>query len=174
MVKPLMEAVAPRSTWSHCGSLQAEDQRVVRSPSMALDGGYAALCTEEAVASAPMERFVSVAACAATDDPTVSSPASRARIATVAVMRLRGRRRSPRRAETPLSRNPAPPLDLLPFPGFPIVPVSKGDLVLDIQPPRSALASSQTFPERFRGRVCCRAQHQSRTSGGSTAGSGVR
>ena len=31
--------VAPRSTCSHCGSLKALDQRVVRLPSTALDAG---------------------------------------------------------------------------------------------------------------------------------------
>jgi hypothetical protein len=34
-----MDALAPRSTWSHCGSLKALDQRVVVLPSTAADAG---------------------------------------------------------------------------------------------------------------------------------------
>src|SRR5579862_2560448 len=92
MEKPLMDAVAPRSTWSHWGSLQAEDQRVVMSPSIALEAAYEALSTEDAVASAPMAMLVSVAAFAGVEAPSAISPARRPRIAAMAVVRrLRAR-----------------------------------------------------------------------------------
>ncbi len=43
----------PRSTWSHCGSLNALDQRVPVLPSVAFDGGYAALSVDDAVVGLP-------------------------------------------------------------------------------------------------------------------------
>ena len=45
-----MVCVAPRSTCSHCGSLNALDQRVVMFPSTAFEAGYPAACTDDAVA----------------------------------------------------------------------------------------------------------------------------
>src|SRR5579871_4080820 len=50
----------PRSTWSHCGSLNWLDQRVVRLPSTAAAAGYAALSSDEAVAGWFSARFVLV------------------------------------------------------------------------------------------------------------------
>ena len=38
---------------SHCGSLKADDQRVVRSPSTAAEAGVLDVSTDEAVASEP-------------------------------------------------------------------------------------------------------------------------
>ena len=47
-----MVALAPRSTWIHCGSLNALDQRVPALPSTAADAGKAAVLSEdEAVAA---------------------------------------------------------------------------------------------------------------------------
>jgi hypothetical protein len=43
-------AVPPRSTCSHCGSLNADDQRVVALPSTAAPAGVPAFSVEEAVA----------------------------------------------------------------------------------------------------------------------------
>ena len=43
----------PRSTWSHCGSAAALDQRVPVLPSTAADGGVPAFSVEEAVAGLP-------------------------------------------------------------------------------------------------------------------------
>src|SRR5436190_19461961 len=40
----------PRSTWSHCGSLNALDQRVAVLPSTALPAGKVAFSVEDAVA----------------------------------------------------------------------------------------------------------------------------
>src|ERR1017187_10955493 len=52
-----MTWVAPRSTCSHCGSLEALDQRVNRFPSTALDAGYPD-CTDDAVAGCPWDSRV--------------------------------------------------------------------------------------------------------------------
>src|ERR1035437_10109719 len=56
-----MLAVAPRSTCSHCGSLNADDQRVPVLPSTAADAGVPAFSVEEAVAALPCEMFGSAA-----------------------------------------------------------------------------------------------------------------
>src|SRR5260221_419985 len=45
-----MDWTEPRSTSSHCGSENALDHRVLRFPSTAFEGGYEALCSEDAVA----------------------------------------------------------------------------------------------------------------------------
>src|SRR5438445_2365416 len=55
--KPLIDALAPRSACSHCGSLNADDHRVVASPSTAAEAGVDESCTEEAVAVDPSEMF---------------------------------------------------------------------------------------------------------------------
>ena len=51
----LIVAVPPRSTWSHCGSLNALDQRVPALPSTAAEAGVPAFSVEEAVAGRPCE-----------------------------------------------------------------------------------------------------------------------
>src|SRR4051794_15839300 len=56
-----MVAVAPRSTCSHCGSLNALDQRVPVSPSTAAAADEAAFSEEEAVAVLPCDSRVSAA-----------------------------------------------------------------------------------------------------------------
>ncbi len=43
-----MVAVAPRSTWIHCGSLNALDHRVPVFPSTAADAGVVAVSVDEA------------------------------------------------------------------------------------------------------------------------------
>src|SRR5258706_15474301 len=91
MEKPLIGALAPRSTWSHCGSLQAEDHRVVSEPSMAAEAGVLALSTDDAVASAPSAMFVSAAACAGSGEDTASRPATSASAAAMAGARRFGR-----------------------------------------------------------------------------------
>ncbi|GAA3422072.1 hypothetical protein GCM10018952_70900 [Streptosporangium vulgare] len=59
----MMVALAPRSTWIHCGSLNALDQRVPALPSTAADAGKATVLSEdEAVAVLPWERSASAAA----------------------------------------------------------------------------------------------------------------
>ncbi len=45
----VMVSVAPRSTWSHCGSAAAEDQRVPVLPSTAAEAGVPPFSVEEAV-----------------------------------------------------------------------------------------------------------------------------
>src|SRR5947209_18249304 len=57
-----MLAELPRSTWSHCGSEKALDQRVPVLPSTAADAGKVAFSVEEAVAVFPWDSRV--AACA--------------------------------------------------------------------------------------------------------------
>ncbi len=57
-----MVAVAPRSTWSHCGSLNALDQRVPVLPSTAAEAGVPAFSVEDAVAGLPCESSGSAAA----------------------------------------------------------------------------------------------------------------
>src|SRR4051794_13969525 len=62
-------AVPPRSTCSHCGSLNALDQRVPALPSTAFEAGKAADSVDEAVAGRPWESSTSAAlapVCAAT------------------------------------------------------------------------------------------------------------
>src|SRR5258708_25715377 len=47
----------PRSTWSHCGSLKALDQRVPVLPSKAAEAGVPAFSIEDAVAGRPRAAF---------------------------------------------------------------------------------------------------------------------
>src|SRR5690348_13447519 len=62
-------AVAPRSTWIHCGSLNADDQRVPVLPSTAAEAGKVAFSVDEAVAGRPWDSRV----LAASARPTVSA-----------------------------------------------------------------------------------------------------
>ncbi len=58
----LIDAEAPRSTWSHCGSLKALAQRVpVVFPSKAAEAGVPAFSVEEAVAALPWDSRLSTA-----------------------------------------------------------------------------------------------------------------
>src|SRR6202000_1860180 len=59
----LTDAVAPRSTWIHCGSANALDQRVPVLPSVALLAGKVAFSREDAVVGLPWDSRVG-AACA--------------------------------------------------------------------------------------------------------------
>src|SRR6266568_2310796 len=54
----LMVCVAPRSTSSHCGSLNALDQRVPVLPSTAFEAGYPAPSSDDAVAGWPWDSRV--------------------------------------------------------------------------------------------------------------------
>src|SRR6266481_4342031 len=54
----VIEALAPRSTCSHCGSENALDQRVPVFPSTAFDGGNEAFSTDDAVAGMPCDSRV--------------------------------------------------------------------------------------------------------------------
>src|SRR6185369_3709500 len=129
MEKPLIEALAPRSTWIHCGSLQAEDHRVVSEPSIAADAGVPALSTDDAVASAPRAIFVSAAANAGSGNITVSRPATSASVAATAVTRRFG---SVRRS-TLVDWNPLrEPGDLVAVCG----PAPNKDPIADMQPPK--------------------------------------
>ena len=80
-----MVAEAPRSTCSHCGSLNALDQRVPALPSTAADAPMAALSADEAVAGLPCDNRTG-AALAAT--ATRLSPAVTAAARTPARMAL--------------------------------------------------------------------------------------
>src|SRR4051812_1082075 len=60
-VTELMVSVAPRSTWSHCGSAAALDQRVPALPSTAAEAGVPAFSVDEAVAVLPCDRRVPAA-----------------------------------------------------------------------------------------------------------------
>ena len=77
--------VEPRSTWIHCGSLNALDQRVPALPSKALDAGKVAFSAEDAVAGRPWADVGGAAAAAAADrrrrpgTPTASSRTAVAR-----------------------------------------------------------------------------------------------
>src|SRR3954468_5032727 len=57
-----MEAVAPRSTLSHCGSLNLLDHRVRGSPSTAADAGVDAFSVDEEVAGLPWDSKSAAAA----------------------------------------------------------------------------------------------------------------
>ncbi len=70
----MIEALAPRSTCSHCGSEKALDQRVPVLPSTAFDAGYAALSVDDAVAGCPWDSSVDAAA-ARPGGPATSSKA---------------------------------------------------------------------------------------------------
>src|SRR5947208_223031 len=56
-----IDCVLPRSTWSHCGSEKAEDQRVPVLPSVALAAGVPAFSAEDAVVGLPWESRVGAA-----------------------------------------------------------------------------------------------------------------
>jgi hypothetical protein len=56
-VTPHTVAVAPRSTWIHCGSANALDHRVLALPSTALPGPNVAFSVEDAVAGRPSAAF---------------------------------------------------------------------------------------------------------------------
>src|ERR1700753_860741 len=85
-----MAALAPRSTSSHCGSLNALDQRVLVFPSTAAEAGNEEFSTEEAVAVLPWESRVALAAASlalsepgcAPRDETPANTATRASAAT--------------------------------------------------------------------------------------------
>ena len=70
MVTSVMVAVAPRSTWSHCGSLNALDQRVPVLPSVAADAGVPAFSVEDAVVGLPCDSRVPAAWAPVADDAT--------------------------------------------------------------------------------------------------------
>src|SRR3954470_17928544 len=77
---------APRSSVSVCGSANALDQRVVVSPSMALDAGNAALSSDVAVATALRGRFPAAGSAPERDGAT---SAAAARTAKSAIRRIR-------------------------------------------------------------------------------------
>ena len=90
----MIEAEAPRSTWIHCGSLNALDHRVVAFPSTALAAGSVAFSVDEAVAGLPWDSRV-VAAWAERAEVATRTPATSARTAvtvaiTAGVRRLSG------------------------------------------------------------------------------------
>src|SRR5258705_290613 len=81
--------VAPRSTWIHCGSLKALDQRVPALPSTAAPAGKAAFSLDEAVAGRPCDSS-EVAALAGSTTSAVQ--ATSARLAAASRMGLRSLR----------------------------------------------------------------------------------
>jgi hypothetical protein len=77
--------VAPRSTWSHCGSLNALDQRLPALPSTAAPAGKAAFSTDEAVAGLPCAALAvpqAAASAGAEVAAATAEPVSRARTVT--------------------------------------------------------------------------------------------
>ncbi len=54
----MIVCVVPRSTWIHCGSLNALDHRVLVLPSVAFVAGVPAFSVEEAVVGRPWARSV--------------------------------------------------------------------------------------------------------------------
>src|SRR5260221_466673 len=89
----------PRSTWSHCGSLKALDQRVVVSPSTAAEAGVVAFSTEDAVAGLPWDNRVEAAA-AAWPGGANGAPVTRAVSMTKAATRAGRTRGRPGRRST--------------------------------------------------------------------------
>src|SRR5215475_3400841 len=85
----LTDALAPRSTSSHCGSLKALDQRVPVLPSTALDAGNVAFSVDDAVAVLPCES--SAGAALAVSAVAARKVAARLMASTVAA---RARRRA--------------------------------------------------------------------------------
>src|SRR5262245_27669896 len=83
-------ALAPRSTWSHWGSLNWLDQRVPLLPSKAADAGVPACSIDDAVAGLPCDSRVTTALAAGTPGAKGSS-ASTTAVAT-AMTRLTPRR----------------------------------------------------------------------------------
>src|SRR6266700_2469363 len=70
----------PRSTWSHCGSLKADDHRVPVFPSTALEAGREEFSSDEAVAGLPWATSVApqvAAAALGTEPGTTSASMSR-------------------------------------------------------------------------------------------------
>lgn len=90
-----MVAREPRSTWSHCGSLNALAQRVPVLPSTAAAAGVPAFSVDEAVAGRPWESRVG-AACAGVVAPVGLSAATRATVSPTSRCRTarRGRGRA--------------------------------------------------------------------------------
>src|SRR3954451_7010384 len=70
----LMVAAAPRSSWTHCGSLHALDQRVLVSPSSTALAGVPLFSSDDAVAG----RSCEIRASAAWPDRAGSTAGSRA------------------------------------------------------------------------------------------------
>ena len=87
----LMLAVDPRSTWSHCGSPNALDQRVPVLPSVALDAGKLAFSVDDAVVGLPWDS--SVAAACAGPPPMMTRYAASRSAATAAMAAGSGVRR---------------------------------------------------------------------------------
>ncbi len=88
----LTVSVAPRSTWSHCGSLNVLDQRVPGLPSTAADAGVPAPSTDDAVAGLPWDSRVCAAGVAALAGTAARQHATASRVSSRA-------RRGVRRAE---------------------------------------------------------------------------
>jgi hypothetical protein len=91
-------AVAPRSTWIHCGSLNALDQRVPALPSVAYEAGVPAFSVEDAVVGLPCESSVPMALAACGAAATARLVRMVAAAAVIAISRvcdrvLRGDRR---------------------------------------------------------------------------------
>jgi hypothetical protein len=86
-------ATWPRSTWSHCGSEKALDQRVpVVLPSTAADAGVPAFSVDEAVAGWPCEsRPVAALAGRAVIAAYIPTMASTAEATTTKILRRRRR-----------------------------------------------------------------------------------
>src|SRR5580693_4473627 len=98
-----MEAVAPRSTSSHCGSLNALDQRVPVLPSTAADAGNDAFSTDDAVAVLPCDSRVAASALCAV-------PASSAAVRAKAAARMTRTRERERRHVSVCGRSLMPVL----------------------------------------------------------------
>src|SRR6266851_5137817 len=84
----VIEALAPRSTCSHCGSANALDQRVLGFPSTAFAAGNVAFSVDDAVAGLPCDSRVD-AALARPDGPATKARAARRASTTPVIAILR-------------------------------------------------------------------------------------
>ena len=111
----MIDALAPRSTWIHCGSENALDQRVLVLPSTAFEAGNEAFSTDEAVAGWPCDSSVEAAA-ARLAGPATKARAAASAITTATIQALRHandlRTRTPEPMIDPCPREEASPVPM--------------------------------------------------------------
>src|SRR5947209_74868 len=90
----VMVAVAPRSTWIHCGSLNALDQRVPVLPSTAADAGVPPFSVEDAVAGRPCDSSVLAAPAVPTTRAAKAATVRETAAPSASTVTRRRRRRS--------------------------------------------------------------------------------
>ena len=102
----MIEALAPRSTCSHCGSENALDQRVPVLPSTAFEAGNEAFSTDDAVAGWPCDSNVAAALARLAGPATNAKAATSA--ATAAKIQIRRGRTAGTHARTGIHGEPLP------------------------------------------------------------------